>query len=276
MEKYMIDFDENISKILSKIQKVKPLIHNITNYVVMNDTANILLHVGALPVMAHAKEEMKEMVAIADALVINIGTLSSDWVEAMIVAGKAANKKGIPVILDSVGAGATSYRTLVCKKFLSEFQITVLKGNEGEIGILTGAGGKVKGVESIGGSDNLISSMLEFAKNMNLTLVVTGKRDIVTNGKMAYGVDNGDINLTKITGTGCMSTAVLGAFCAVENNFFEASVESLALFGLCGEIAARKAQGPASFKIEFLDTIYKIAQLQNITGSKIAVIKTNV
>jgi thiamine-phosphate diphosphorylase/hydroxyethylthiazole kinase len=265
MEKINIQAGET----LSKIRKQKPLIHHITNFVVMNDTANITIHLGASPVMAHAREEMKEMTAIADALVLNIGTLTKYWVESMIIAGKAANKKGIPIILDAVGAGATTYRTKTCRRLIKNLHISVIKGNAGEIGILSGAGGKVKGVESVEEADNLASAIKNYAIKTKAVVIATGKRDIVSDGKNVYGIDNGNAWLSAITGSGCMATATIGAFCAVEHDYALASVEALACFGLAAELAARKIKGPASFKIALLDAVYNMNEKTLAKGAKI-------
>src|SRR6201984_1950414 len=135
---------------LGAIRERKPLVHQITNYVVMNETANATRALGALPVMAHAREEVEEMVAIAGALVLNIGTLSPHWVDAMLAAGRAANARGVPVVLDPVGAGATTYRTETAKRILDEVDVTVLRGNAGEVATLVGVDAEVRGVESIG------------------------------------------------------------------------------------------------------------------------------
>lgn len=252
-----------------KIKREKPLIHHITNYVVMNDTANITLHLGALPVMAHAIEEVGEMVEASNALVINIGTLSSNWVESMISAGQKANDKGIPVILDAVGGGATSYRTDICNKLIEELKISVLKGNAGEIGILTRAGGKVRGVESSGEPANLKETVIEYAKENNLTVVVTGEKDIVTNGRETYLIGNGDKYLTTITGTGCMSTSAVAVFCAVEKDLAFASTSALVCFGLAAQLAAKKAKGPASFKTAFFDAVYNLKSEEIKKGAMI-------
>lgn len=265
----MKNLNTKVAKILTRIRQEKPLIHHITNYVVMNDTANVTLHIGALPVMAHAPEEMEEMTGIAGALVLNIGTLSKLWIRSMFIAAQKANKMGIPVVLDGVGAGATSYRTNVCKKLLAEVKIAVLKGNAGEIGVLSGAGGEVRGVESVGKVDNLAPIVKDFAKRSKVTVIATGKRDIISDGNKTYAVDNGDFWLTTITGTGCMSTAVVGAFCAVEKDYAFASACALACFGLAAEFAAKKALGPASFKVALLDGVYNLDEKSVIQGVKI-------
>src|SRR5829696_8607545 len=137
---------------LQRLREAKPLVHQITNYVVMNETANATLALGALPVMAHAREEVEEMVALAGALVLNIGTLSPHWVDAMLAAGRGANERGVPVVLDPVGAGATRYRTETAKRILGEVDVAVLRGNAGEVATLVGVDAEVRGVESIGGA----------------------------------------------------------------------------------------------------------------------------
>lgn len=265
MEKINIQAGE----ILSKIRKQKPLIHHITNFVVMNDTANITIHLGASPVMAHAHEEMKEMTVIAGALVLNIGTLTEYWIGSMLIAGEVANKKGIPIILDAVGAGATTYRTKVCRQLIKNLHISVIKGNAGEIGILSGAGGKVKGVESVGEVNNLVLAVKNYAAKTKATVIATGKRDIISDGMVVYAVDNGNEWLPSITGTGCMSTAAVGAFCAVEQNHALASAAALACFGLAAELAAKDIKGPAGFKVALFDAVYNMDEKTLAKGVKI-------
>ena len=253
---------------LQKIKEARPLVHHITNYVVMNDTANITLLLGALPVMAHAKEEVAEMTQMADALLINIGTLSSEWVDSMFIAGKVANDRRIPIILDVVGAGATSYRVNVSNRLLNELKISVLKGNAGEIGVLTGAGGEVRGVESVREAENLKEAVIGYAREKKLTVVVTGEKDIVTDGMNTYLIGNGDKYLTKITGTGCMSTSAIAAFCAVDKDLTFASASALACFGIAAQLASKKSRGPGSFKANFFDSIYNLT-LEDIKNNGI-------
>lgn len=247
-----------VSQLLSEIKKQKPLVHHITNFVVMNDTANVTLFLGALPVMSHAYEEVEEMTKNAGALVLNIGTLTNYWIESMLIAGKAANEKGIPVVLDAVGAGATKFRTESCHKLIKKIRISVIKGNAGEIGALSGAGGKVRGVESVGEVNDLASVVKNYAARTKATVVATGKRDLISDGKITYAVDNGNAWLSKLTGTGCMSTAAVGAFCAVSRDQALASAGALACFGLAAELAAIEVKGPASFKIALLDAVYNM------------------
>lgn len=259
--------------LLTKIKSSKPLIHHITNFVVMNDTANITLHIGALPVMAHAYEEMQEMTSMANALVINIGTLSKEWVKSMVLSGKTANRKKIPIILDPVGAGATKLRTKTSLNLLRTLKISVLRGNSGEIGALSGAGGEVKGVESVKGVRDPEKVAEQLAKRYKTVVAITGKRDIISSDKELYYVENGHELLSTITGTGCMSTTVIAAFCAVEKNYALATAGALAFFGLAGEQAAKKAHGPASFKVALLDAVYNMSQVFFEKNARILQIK---
>src|SRR5919107_2574008 len=233
---------------LRTLRERKPLVHQITNYVVMNETANATLALGALPVMAHAREEVEEMVGLAGALVLNIGTLSPDWVEAMLAAGKAANAAGVPVVLDPVGAGATRYRTDTAKRLLSELDVSVLRGNQGEVATLVGVAAEVRGVESIGAGDQPGELARLAARNLGVVSSVTGAVDHVSDGERSFAVANGHELLASVTGTGCMSSALTGCFLAAKPEApLEAATEALAAFGVAGEEAARDAKGPGSF-----------------------------
>jgi hydroxyethylthiazole kinase len=265
----MNNLNKRAAEIFLRIKEKKPLIHQITNFVVMNDTANITLHIGALPVMAQAKEEMNEMTAIAGALVLNIGTLQADWVDSMKLAGKKANSLNIPVILDPVGAGATTYRTNTSLDLLNNLKISVLRGNSGEIGAISGAGGKVRGVENVGSLENPEIVALALAKKYGCVVAISGKCDIIADSKNVYFVKNGHELLTTLTGTGCMMTAVIGAFCGVEKDYALATACAFAVYGLAAELAAKKAKGPGSFKVEFFDAIYNITPEAIIKGVKI-------
>jgi hydroxyethylthiazole kinase len=241
---------------LRAIRERKPLVHQITNYVVMNETANATLALGALPVMAHAREEVEEMVALAGALVLNIGTLSPEWVEAMMAAGKAANANGAPVVLDPVGAGATRYRTDTAKRILSEVDVTVLRGNQGEVATLVGVAAEVRGVESIGAGDDAAELARTAARNLGVVASVTGVVDHVSNGERVLAVANGHELLAAVTGTGCMSSALTGCFLAAKpGEPLEAAAEALGAFGVAGEDAARDAKGPGSFHANLYDAL---------------------
>jgi hydroxyethylthiazole kinase len=239
---------------LGTLRKRKPLVHNITNYVVMNETANAILALGALPVMAHAPEEMEEMVGLAGALVLNIGTLESAWVDSMIAAGAAANARGVPIVLDPVGAGATRYRTETAKRLLDTLDVAVLRGNAGEVATLVGAEAEVRGVESIAAGDGAELAR-EAARRIGLVASVTGAVDHVSDGDRLAAVSNGHELLASITGTGCMSTAMTGCFLAAKDDPFEAAVEALVAFGVAGEDAAADAKGPGSFHAGLYDAL---------------------
>jgi hydroxyethylthiazole kinase len=243
-------------QMLGELRERKPLVHQITNYVVMNETANATLALGALPVMAHAREEVEEMVALAGALVLNIGTLSPRWVEAMLLAGKAANEHGIPVVLDPVGAGATRYRTETARRLLDEVKVAVLRGNQGEVATLVGVQAEVRGVESIGAGGEPADLARTAARNLGLVAAVTGPVDHVSDGDRLLAVTNGHKLLAAVTGTGCMSSAITGCFLAVARDQpLEAAVAALAAFGIAGEDAARDAKGPGSFHVGLYDAL---------------------
>ena len=241
---------------LRLIRERKPLVHQITNYVVMNETANATLALGALPVMAHAREEVEEMVALAGALVLNIGTLSPQWIEAMLVAGKAANAAGVPVVLDPVGAGATRYRTDTAKRLLSEVDVAVVRGNQGEVATLVGVAAEVRGVESIGGGGEPAELARAAARTLEVIASVTCPVDHVSDGEQVLAIANGHELLASVTGTGCMSSAMTGCFLAAKPGApLEAAAEALAAFGLAAEDAAREAQGPGSFHMRLYDAL---------------------
>jgi hydroxyethylthiazole kinase len=234
----------------------KPLIHQITNYVVMNETANVTLALGALPVMAHAPQEVEEMAAAAGALVLNIGTLSEHWVEAMLLAGRAA---GGPIVLDPVGAGATRYRTETAKRLLDELDIAVVRGNAAEIATLAGRDAEIRGVESIGADDSAEELATEAAIALGCVAAVTGPTDFVSDGERVIAVSNGHELLGSVSGTGCMATAVTGCFLAAKPGApLEAAAEALVAFGVAGENAARAAHGPGTFHAGLYDALYNL------------------
>jgi hydroxyethylthiazole kinase len=241
---------------LQTIRERKPLVHQITNYVVMNETANATLALGALPVMAHAREEVEEMVRLAGALVINIGTLSPHWVEAMLAAGRAANAAGVPVVLDPVGAGATSYRTETARRILGEVDVAVLRGNAGEVATLVGVEAEVRGVESIAAGSDPAELACVAATQLALVASVTGPVDHVSDGATVLAIANGHELLGAVTGTGCISTAITGCFLAAKpDQPLEGAAEALAAFGVAGEDAARGARGPGSFHVNLYDAL---------------------
>jgi hydroxyethylthiazole kinase len=246
----------NAGDSLRRLRETKPLVHQITNYVVMNETANATLALGALPVMAHAREEVEEMARIAGALVLNIGTLSPHWVEAMLLAGRAANDAGVPVVLDPVGAGATTYRTETARRILAEVDVAVLRGNAGEVATLVGVDAEVRGVESIDTGADAGELARSAGKQLALVASVTGPVDHVSDGETVVGISNGHPLLASITGTGCMSSALTGCFLAVNRERpLDAAAEALVAFGVAGEDAAREARGPGSFHVALYDAL---------------------
>ena len=240
---------------LAELRARKPLVHSITNYVVMNETANAVLALGALPVMAHARDEVAEMVGLAGALVLNIGTLEESWIESMLLAGTAANERGIPVVFDPVGAGATSYRTETAKRILDEVDVSVLRGNPGEVATLVGVAAEVRGVESIGAGGDAAELAREAARTLGVVASVTGAVDHVSDGERAVAVSNGHELLAAVTGTGCMSTVLTGCFLAAKDDALEAAAEALVAFGVAGEDAAVDAKGPGSFHVALYDAL---------------------
>ena len=243
---------------LQAVRKQAPLVHNITNFVVMNNTANALLAVGASPVMAHAAEEVAEMAALASALVINIGTLSSDWVTAMGLAMSAARAKGIPIIFDPVGAGATGFRTRTCHELLAEHGATVIRGNASEIMALAGSAVQTKGVDSSAAAADAEAAAALLADKYACTVVVSGAVDLITADKVKKSVPNGHPLMPKVTGLGCTATALVGAFCAVNPDPSAAAAHAMTVMGIAGEIAAETAAGPGSFQVNFIDALYRL------------------
>lgn len=240
---------------LDKIRKTSPLVHNITNYVVMNNTANALLAIGASPVMAHSSNEVEDMTRIASSLVINIGTLDSEWVKSMLIAGKTALGRGIPVIFDPVGAGATSYRTETCKRIIDECHPAIIRGNGSEIMSLAGCGIQTKGVDSTESSLLALDSARSLALATGSVVVISGETDYITDGIRIETVSNGSPLMEKVTGMGCTATAVVAAFAAVNPNKMEAAWHGMTLMGIAGEIASGKASGNGSMQVHFLDEL---------------------
>ncbi|QUL57518.1 hydroxyethylthiazole kinase [Paenibacillus tritici] len=245
---------------LSKVRQANPLVHNITNIVVANFTANGLLALGASPFMADALEEVADVAAMSGAVVLNIGTLNEAAIASMLKAGQAANRQGVPLVLDPVGAGATAYRTEVTAKLLGELQLTALRGNVAEVANVAGERWASKGVDAGAGEGDVIALANKAARKLNCVVIITGKEDIITDGKRTYIASNGHPILTRVTGTGCLLSAVVGAFLAASGgggDVLEAAAEALSFYGVAAELAAEAAedQGPGSFQIEFLNQL---------------------
>jgi hydroxyethylthiazole kinase len=254
---------QDIYQNLELVRRQSPLVHNITNYVVMNLTANALLAIGASPVMAHAPEEVEDMVNIASALVINIGTLSEPWVASMTKAARQAKKKGIPIIYDPVGAGATPYRTHTIRMLIKIAPPAIVRGNASEIMATVGDAVKTKGVDSASATEAALDSARHLSQQLDGVVCVSGETDYIVNKKGLAMIKNGHAMMPKITGLGCTASALCAAFAAVNPDYFAATTAAMAVMGIAGEIAAEKSQGPASLQVRFLDTLY------NMTGIEI-------
>jgi hydroxyethylthiazole kinase len=244
--------------LLERVRQQKPVVHHLTNWVTIYDCAQIVKSLGGSPVMAHAEEEVREMAQIASALVLNIGTLTVDLVEAMKLAAHSANERVIPVILDVCGAGATRLRDEKCLELLNTVMIDVIKGNASEIARLSGQNVWTRGVDSAEVGMDLVPLAMKLAREREATVVVTGKVDIITDGHRTYLVSNGHEMMTHVVGTGCMAASVIGTFAGVGPDVTFASASALACYGIAGELAARKAAGPASFKEALLDCLYAL------------------
>ncbi|MBA2442861.1 MAG: hydroxyethylthiazole kinase [Rubrobacter sp.] len=244
---------------LGRIREERPLVHHITNYVTVNLVANVTLATGALPVMAHAAEEVEEMEASASALVMNIGTPDPALVEALLLAGRAANERGIPVLLDPVGVGATTLRTRTAERLLSEVAVSAVCGNAGEIATLAGLSAEVRGVESLAGDAR--AATVEAARALGVPVAATGETDYVSDGGTVLAVGNGNPLMGRIVGSGCASTAVIGCLAAAEGGGTaspETIAEALALFGRAGEVAAARASGRGTFEPHLLDALSEL------------------
>jgi len=265
----MTNLSDKAAQNLAALREKKPLIHNITNFVVMNYTANALLAMGASPVMAHAQNEVEDMVVFAGALVLNIGTLTDEWIASMIKAGKKATALGKPIILDPVGSGATALRTNSAKKIIEAAKISVIRGNASEILSLQHEESRTKGVDSVHAVDEAAETAKVLARELNTTLAITGPVDLVTDGRQVVRISNGHPLMGYVTGTGCTATAAIGAFLSVDANPLSATATALAYFGLAGEVAGEKASAPGSFMIQMIDALYTITPEKLRQGCKI-------
>jgi hydroxyethylthiazole kinase len=261
--------NQQLSDALMMVRSKRPLVHHITNYVTVNDCANITLCIGAAPVMADAPEEVAEMVSMSGSLVLNIGTLNDRQVESMLLAGRRANDRGIPVVLDPVGVGATRYRTETAHRLMDQLDISIIKGNAGEIGVMAGTGGVVRGVDSGGITGDPPVIVRELARSSGSVVIMSGPTDIVSDGNRTYMIDNGHGMMGKISGTGCMATSIIAAFAAVTKDLTVGSVAALAAFGIAGENAALRTTCPFSFKVALFDETASVTPEALATRSKV-------
>ncbi len=249
---------DDASIMLEAVRGQSPLVQNITNYVAMMISANVLLAAGASPAMVHAEEEVADFVAIASALVVNIGTLSPSWVSGMERAAKAAAQAGKPWVLDPVGCGATPYRTEVARR-LAALKPTLIRGNASEIMALAGAAGAApKGVDSSAGSHEAIESARGLAKETGGVVAVTGETDFVVSATRTAAIEGGDVLMTASTGIGCALSALSGAFLAASPDAFDATVGVMAVYASAGSIAARGAGGPGDIPARLCNALYRL------------------
>lgn len=249
---------QQISNLFATVSTKKPLIHHITNEVTINDCANVTLAIGASPVMASSVKEAAEMVQLANALVLNIGTIHDETFQAMLLAGEAANAHAIPIILDPVGVGATSFRTNKIFELLKTIQVQMIRGNASEIYRLLGGEIMTRGVDSGEVSISQAQLAKEAAQKLQCTVVVSGVQDAVSDGIRTATIDNGHPLLTKVTGTGCMSTSLIGCFAGVTKDFFAAGIAGISTMSVAGEIAAHHLhsnEGTGTYRTRIIDQI---------------------
>lgn len=253
--------EKHLWKHVLSVRQHSPLIHNITNYVVMNNTANALLAVGASPIMAHAKSEIKDMVNIANALVINIGTLDEYWSETMLMAAKTANTLKKLWVLDPVGAGATSFRDEILQKLL-QYQPTIIRGNASEILALDRSNiVATKGVDSTASSNDAVQAARNLVKAYGAVVCISGETDIIVNLEdQTHFVNNGHPLMTKVTGLGCTASALIAAFVAVVEDKTEATTAAMALLAIAGELSEKHSSGPGSLQLNIIDKLYTITE----------------
>ena len=251
---------ESIWADVASIRKQAPLVHNITNYVVMNTTANALLALGASPVMAHAVSEIEEMVGIASSLVVNIGTLDPAWNLSMETAMMHAHARPIPVVLDPVGVGATSFRTKTAHQLLNTGAVTILRGNGSEIQALCSVDTKTKGVDSLSGAEDAVGAATSLAQRHGCAVAVSGKVDVIVGDGASERIANGHAMMTRVTGLGCTASAICGAFAAVNPSPVEAAAHAMAVMGICGEIAAEGSSGPGTLQVRFIDALFELSE----------------
>jgi hydroxyethylthiazole kinase len=257
-----MEFHEKCVTALEEVKKSKPLVHNITNYVTVNDCANIILAIGGSPIMADEIAEVEDMVAIASCLVINMGTLNERTVASMIKAGKKANELKKPVVFDPVGVGAGPYRNKSAQKLLNEVEFAVIRGNMSEIKFLSGLAVQTKGVDSVADESGGIEAAKAFAAKMGCVAAVTGKTDIITDGQSVCLIENGHQILTGVTGTGCMTSALVGTYCGAIKDYFVAAAAGVMSMGLAGERAQKTLkndEGIGTFRMRLFDAIYNMS-----------------
>ena len=269
MANFSKDYAQAIATLLEEIRATRPLVHQITNYVSVNDCANVVLAIGGAPVMADEAEEVAEMVALASVLVLNIGTLNRRIIDTMLLAGRRANELGKPIILDPVGAGATRLRTDTALLLLRELKLAVIRGNLSEVSALVGEVGTTRGVDASGVEANSAEVARRLAQISGAVVAVTGATDVIAAEEQLLKVANGHPMLTRITGTGCMATALVGAFCGVTDDYALGAAAGLTCLGLAGERAAAAHSGIGSFRDALLDAISQLSAADIRDGARV-------
>ncbi|WP_185117073.1 hydroxyethylthiazole kinase [Chryseobacterium phocaeense] len=256
-------------ELVQLVRQQSPLVHNITNYVVMNNTANALLAAGASPIMAHAKSEIQEMIGIAHSVVVNIGTLDEYWSESMVMAAETAHSTGKPWVLDPVGAGATSFRDQVLNQLL-QYQPTVIRGNASEIIALVKANTTVtKGVDSTAQSNEAVDAARSLVEQYKTIVCISGETDIILADQKEIFIRNGHPLMTRVTGLGCSATALTGAFIGITEDKVSAVAAAMALIGIAGELAAEESKGPGSLQVNLIDRLYTMTEQEFFNRLKI-------
>ncbi|KJD33661.1 hydroxyethylthiazole kinase [Tamlana nanhaiensis] len=249
---------EEFNNILNAIRNTSPLVHNITNYVVMNNTANALLAVGASPVMAHAVEEVEDIVSISSSLVINMGTLSEKWIDAMILSAKKAKALNKPFVFDPVGVGASKFRSETAQQIINAAVPNVIRGNASEIMALAQLTNSAKGVDSTELSDAAVEAAQKLSKELNNTVVISGATDYIVTGDNISKVTDGSALMPKVTGMGCTATSIIGACIAVNQDYHTTATVGMEIMGQAGNLAEKSAAGPGSFQMHFLDALHQL------------------
>ncbi len=240
---------------LSDVRSRAPLVHSVTNAVSMNPIANALLALGASPLMAHALEEMEELSKISQALVLNIGTLDGPSISAMSSALRFSSEAKLPCVLDPVGVGATTYRTQVCWDLLEQGGVTAIRGNASEITALAGGAPTSKGVDSTLAPAMALPAAKSLSSRFDCVVCVSGPRDLIVGKNSQVQILNGDPLMTKVTGMGCIASAVIGAFLASTQDPLIGTAAAMGVMGVSGEIARSRSSGPGSFMSAFLDAV---------------------
>ncbi len=263
-------FQKKLWDIFQIVKKTNPLVQNITNFVVMEYVANVLLAAGASPIMSNIHHEFEDLTKALAAVSINIGMLDEVWIANINKNVKLANERSIPIVLDPVASGATNFRTNFSKELLEKYKIDVIRGNASEIGSLISQDMSGKGVDSTISSDEVIDIAIEISKKYSAIICVSGENDYIINGLEIYKISNGHALMQKVTGMGCALGALIAAFLGASNDYLFASLSAISLYGVVGELASKNTEGPGSFKMKFIDKLYNISQEEFLSTLKIS------